>query len=248
LKVRISTAGAKVDKKPCVGADYSLKSAVCIVKDQKMIAKLRGIADTIFEDGCIVDVGGVGYLVSASAKTLATLKRGEETTLLIETIVREDSISLFGFSGPWEKEWFNTLTKVQGVGAKVCLNILSVLTPSQLAQAVSAQDKSSFLRAAGVGPKLAARLVTELKDKIVLIPSADVSLADLSDVDAPKPVAMPENTADSRSEDVISALVNLGYQRLEAYHTVSKIMAENQDLSVPELIRLSLKEFARKEF
>ncbi|MBQ2810599.1 MAG: Holliday junction branch migration protein RuvA, partial [Alphaproteobacteria bacterium] len=144
-----------------------------------MIAKLRGLVDSIFEDSCIVDVGGVGYLVFASAKTLARLNTGSETSLLIETVVREDSISLFGFYDAWEKEWFGTLTKVQGVGAKVCLSILSVLTPSQLAQAVAAQDKNSFLRASGVGPKLAARLVTELKDKIVTVPVGEVLLSDI---------------------------------------------------------------------
>lgn len=106
-----------------------------------MIAKLRGIIDTIGDDYCIVDVNGVGYLVFASAKTLGKLTRGKQYCLLTETVVREDSISLFGFYDAWEKEWFLTLTKVQGVGAKVCLSILSVLSPSQLAQAVAAQDK-----------------------------------------------------------------------------------------------------------
>ena len=211
-----------------------------------MIAKLRGIADSIYEDSCIIDVNGVGYLVAASSKTLARLTKGAEVSLLIETIVREDSISLFGFYDAWEKEWFNTLTKVQGVGAKVCLSILSVLSPSQLAQAVSAQDKSSFLRASGVGPKLAARLITELKDKIVTIPAGDVTLSDIGDEQTvPVPVAAP---ADDTAEDVISALINLGYQRLEAYKVVSKIYADNADKPVSELIRLALKEFARKDF
>ena len=131
-----------------------------------MIAKLRGLIDTIGDDYCIIDVNGVGYLVSASSKTLGKLAQGQEATLLTEMVVREDSLSLFGFADAWEKEWFSTLTKVQGVGAKVCLSILSVLTPAQLSQAISAQDKTSFCRASGVGPKLAARIVTELKDKI----------------------------------------------------------------------------------
>ena len=210
-----------------------------------MIAKLRGIIDTIYEDSCIVDVQGVGYLVFASAKTLGKLIKGAEVSLLIETVVREDSISLYGFYDAWEKEWFNTLTKVQGVGAKVCLSILSALTPAQLAQAVSAQDKASFLRASGVGPKLAARLVTELKDKIVVIPGADVSLSDVSGSDATPITPIRE---DSPVEDIISALVNLGYQRLEAYKTASKVYAANADKPVSELIRLSLKEFAKKDF
>ena len=118
-----------------------------LTQDGNMIAKLRGIIDTIGEDFCIVDVNGVGYLVFASAKTLGRLSRGQEAALRIETVVREDSISLFGFYDAWEKEWFATLTKVQGVGAKVCLSILSALSPSQLSQAIAAQDKTSFTRA-----------------------------------------------------------------------------------------------------
>lgn len=211
-----------------------------------MIAKLKGIVDSIFEDNCIVDVNGVGYLVSASSKTLCRLNKGAEVSLLIETVVREDSISLFGFYDAWEKEWFNTLTKVQGVGAKVCLSILSALSPSQLAQAVSAQDKNSFLRASGVGPKLAARLVTELKDKIVTVPVGEVSFADVSpDVEVEKQISVPENHL---MDDVISALVNLGYQRMEAYKVVVKVYEHNSSASVSELIRLSLKEFAGKDF
>lgn len=212
-----------------------------------MIAKLRGLVDSVYEDNCIVDVGGVGYLVSASSRTLGKLAKGTEVSLLIETIVREDSISLYGFYDAWEKEWFNTLTKVQGVGAKVCLSILSALSPAQLAQAVSAQDKNSFLRASGVGPKLAARLVTELKDKIVVIPGSDVSLQDISvDKTPEQPVSAP--VEDNIAEDVISALVNLGYQRLEAYRAVSKVYAENADKPLSELIRLALKEFAGRDF
>lgn len=212
-----------------------------------MIAKLRGLVDSVYEDNCIIDVGGVGYLVSASSRTLGKLAKGTEVSLLIETVVREDSISLYGFYDAWEKEWFNTLTKVQGVGAKVCLSILSALSPAQLAQAVSAQDKNSFLRASGVGPKLAARLVTELKDKIVVIPGSDVSLQDISvDKTPEQPVSAP--VEDNIAEDVISALVNLGYQRLEAYRAVSKVYAENADKPLSELIRLALKEFAGRDF
>ena len=212
-----------------------------------MIAKLKGIIDTLGEDYCIIDVNGVGYLVAASAKTLGKLNVGAEAALLTEMIVREDSISLFGFADAWEKEWFNTLTKVQGVGAKVCLSILSVLTPAQLAQAIGAQDKSSFCRASGVGPKLAARIVTELKDKIVTIPVGNNSTEVLNDTQTPMTITTPSEADYSKSEDVISALVNLGYQRLEAYRAVNKVMAENQDAAVPTLIRLALKEFVSKD-
>ena len=222
-----------------------------------MIAKLRGMVDTIGEDYFIIDVNGVGYLVYASAKTLARLHVGEATSVLTETVVREDSITLFGFASALEKEWFITLTKVQGVGAKVCLSILSALTPLQLAQAISAQDKASFTRANGVGPKLAARIVTELKDKIVTIPvvatSTTAEIEKELNMDADQEVnayedsliAMESNSADS--EDAISALVNLGYQRMEAYRAVNKVQSENPNADVSELIRLSLKEFVKKD-
>ena len=223
-----------------------------------MIAKLRGIIDTIGEDYCIIDVNGVGYLVYASSKTLSRLIRGNQFSLLIETVVREDSISLFGFYDAWEKEWFLTLTKVQGVGAKVCLSILSALTPSQLAQAVSAQDRASFTRASGVGPKLAARLVTELKDKIVTIPTELTTRNDLqampeAKVDATEETFEYEDAITGRIEnpmkldDAISALVNLGYQRLEAYQAVNKANAAHPEADVSGLIKAALKEFAPKE-
>lgn len=224
-----------------------------------MIAKLRGIVDTIGEDYCIIDVNGVGYLVYASSKTLSRLIKGNQFSLLIETVVREDSISLFGFYDAWEKEWFLTLTKVQGVGAKVCLSILSALSPSQLAQAVSAQDKASFTRASGVGPKLAARLVTELKDKIVSVPLELVNRGDMSTVadntmsstDVETTVyedALPGRVENPmKLDDAISALVNLGYQRLEAYQAVNKANVAKPDADVSELIKLALKEFVSKE-
>ncbi|MBO4285225.1 MAG: Holliday junction branch migration protein RuvA [Alphaproteobacteria bacterium] len=212
-----------------------------------MIAKLKGIVDSIYEDCLILDVGGVGYLVAASSKTLSKLAKNQPTTLLIETVVREDAISLFGFSDAMEKEWFNTLTKIQGVGARVALSILSALSPIQLAQAVSAQDKASFSLASGVGPKLAARLVTELKGKIVTPPMGDINLEDLRSESFSITEAEPQKAESAALEDIISALVHLGYQRLEAYHTASKVCAENEDKPTAELIRLALKEFAKKD-
>lgn len=218
-----------------------------------MIAKLRGKIDTIGDDFCIVDVNGVGYLVFASAKSLGKLKIGAEASLLIETVVREDSISLFGFADAWEKEWFTTLTKVQGVGAKVCLAILSVLAPMQLAQAVSAQDKNSFTRASGVGPKLAARIVTELKDKIVTIPVSEFAKEINMDMTPNEQTANYEDVLAAQAddptkiEDAISALVNLGYQRLEAYKAVNQAALNAPDADMSELIKLALKEFAKKD-
>ncbi len=222
-----------------------------------MIAKLKGIVDTIGDEYCIIDVNGVGYLVFASAKTLGRLKIGDAANILIETVVREDSISLYGFYSALEKEWFLTLTKVQGVGAKVCLSILSALAPQQLAQAIAAQDKASFTRANGVGPKLAARIVTELKDKIVTIPvAAAATTAELAkelDMDATEQTENYEDNLIARAddptamEDALSALVNLGYQRLEAYRVVNQVLIAHPDVDVSELIRLSLKEFAKKD-
>ena len=213
-----------------------------------MIAKLRGIVDGLGEDYAVIDVGGVGYLVFASNRTLSKLTRGTEVSLWIETVVREDSISLYGFFHPLEKEWFLTLTKVQGVGAKVCLSILSVLSPSQLAQAVAAQDKGSFARANGVGPKLAARIVSELKGKTVGLPQA-VDTGELAAPDeAGTPAAVSDGETPSKAvEDAISALVNLGYQRIEAYRTVNLAAAGRPEADVGLLIKLALKEFANKE-
>jgi Holliday junction DNA helicase RuvA len=220
-----------------------------------MIAKLKGIIDNIGEDCAIIDVNGVGYLVYMSSRSLSKLKQGEYSSLLIETVIKEDSITLFGFQNAWEKEWFNTLTKIQGVGGKVCLSILSVLSPAQLSQAVSAQDKSSFLRASGVGPKLAARLVTELKDKIVTIPVEYMSGAELSDTLSTeektntnqKETKIQTSDADDeiyqKTEDITSALTNLGYQRTDAYRVASEICLKNPTSDLGTLIRLSLKEF-----
>ena len=214
-----------------------------------MIAKLRGIIDSFGDDSVIVDVNGVGYLVYVSTRTLSRLVKGAEAVLFIETVVREDSISLYGFASALEKEWFLTLTKVQGVGAKVCLSILSVLTPMQLAQAISAQDKASFSRANGVGPKLAARIVTELNGKMVGLPigadTADyaAALEDKENVAAPSVAESPQ----SNVEDAISALTNLGYQRIDAYRMVNIVAGKNPDADVSTLIKLALKEFASKE-
>ena len=219
-----------------------------------MIAKLKGIIENIGEDCCIIDVNGVGYLVNMSARSLSKLKTGEYASLLIETIIKEDSITLFGFENPWEKEWFNTLTKVQGVGGKVCLAILSALSPSQLSQAISAQDKSSFVRANGVGPKLAARIVTELKDKIVTIPveyltsTPSVISSDEKKETTVTETKTPNNQPSDDSlyqkiEDLTSALTNLGYQKIESYRVASDICNQNPNENISTLIRLALKEF-----
>ena len=220
-----------------------------------MIAKLKGLVDSIGEDCLILDVNGVGYLVFASAKTLGRLEIGQAVALLIETVVREDSITLFGFAEAIEKEWFNTLTKVQGVGAKVGLSILSALSINQLRQAVAAQDKNMFSMANGVGPKLAARIVTELKDKIVTVPTALVA-KDINEAVGGGTVKDDEvktfednlvarDNDPSKLEDAISALVNLGYQRIDAYRAVNQAAIKLPDADMGELIKAALKEFVK---
>ncbi|CAA7612055.1 Holliday junction ATP-dependent DNA helicase RuvA [Magnetospirillum sp. LM-5] len=205
-----------------------------------MIAKLKGLIDAVGDDFAIVDVGGVGYLVFCSAKTLSRLAVGQAAALQIETHVREDHIHLYGFSDVGEKDWFNLLITVQGVGAKVALAILSVAGPEQLLQTIAAQDKTSLTRASGVGPKLAVRILTELKDKAgkmamgTFVPAAVAGAA-----------PMPADGG-GVMEDVISALVNLGYRRLEAFEAVGQTMREQgEGADAGTLIRLSLKRLAK---
>src|SRR5579871_3469767 len=150
-----------------------------------MIARLSGRVDSIGDTSCVIDVGGVGYLVFCSSRTLGALPEGV-TTLLTEMQVREDAITLYGFATAAEREWFRLLTTVQGVGAKVALAILSALSPDQLIAAISAQDKAALTRAPGVGPKLAVRLVTELREKAGVMPGGGV---------AALPVAIPKGHA-----------------------------------------------------
>lgn len=204
-----------------------------------MIGKLKGTVDGISEDHVIVDVHGVGYLVQASSRTLQGLHNGEAVTLLIETQVREDAIRLFGFVTEAEREWFRLLQTVQGVGSKVALAILSVLSGGEIATAIGTQDKAMIGRAPGVGPKLAQRIVTELKDKSPAMSGLDMGVASLAnavaDRAAPKPVA-----------DAISALANLGYPQAQAMTAIAaavKTLGDGAETSA--LIRQGLKELAK---
>lgn len=205
-----------------------------------MIAKLTGIIDTIGPNHLILDVNGVGYLVQASNRTLSKIGgKGDPTSVLIETVIREDAFTLFGFADAAEQEWFKLLTSVQGVGAKAGLAILSVNTPDKIALAIAAQDKAAIQAADGVGPKLATRILTELKDKAANI---DIS-------PAPQSVSYSEITNEepqsdpSIDNDAISALVNLGYQRSDAFTAVTKAKAQSND-NLQDLIRLALKELS----
>jgi Holliday junction DNA helicase RuvA len=206
-----------------------------------MIKKLKGIIDTLDTDGVVLDVGGVGYGVFCSANTLRLLPREKEAaTLFIETHVREDHIHLFGFATFEEQEAFQTLVKVSGVGAKMAMAVLSTLSPAQLATAVAAQDESAFKAVSGVGPKLASRLVTELKGKFKFT-IGGAPLGKIT-VDTANAVAIANNNIN----DAISALVNLGYGRSDAYNTITKIAAENDNAEVGLLIKEGLKELGKK--
>jgi Holliday junction DNA helicase RuvA len=201
-----------------------------------LIAKLKGVVDTVDTDSAIIDVGGVGYLVSASARTLRELAAGDEVTVLVETIVREDAIALYGFLETAERDWFRILTTVQGVGARVALSILSTLSPDEIARAIAAQDRATLSRPAGVGPKLAARLATELKDKATAFGVAPTGKGP----DAP---AMP---AGSINEDAVSALVNLDYKRVEAFGAVARATQRlGAEARLDAVIRAALQELAR---
>jgi Holliday junction DNA helicase RuvA len=197
-----------------------------------MIGRLRGRAEFAGDGAVIVDVGGVGYHVFASANTLRNIAPGAEVNLLIETHVREDHIHLYGFTGEEERVWFKQLLTVSGVGTKVAMAVLSALQPGRLAAAIAAQDKAAFKGAPGVGPKLAERIITELKSKV----------STLAAVPAGAGKAVPGEGADVG--DAISALVNLGYNRSEAYGAVQKVARESKQASVSDLIRLGLKELA----
>jgi holliday junction DNA helicase RuvA len=200
-----------------------------------MIGKLRGVIDGVEEEALILDVNGVGYLVSASARTLRALPAaGQAAELLVETHVREDAIRLYGFLTATERDWFRLLQSVQGVGAKVALGILGALSAEALSAAITRQDKAMMARAPGVGPKLAARLVLELKDKApAFAAGAEAGLE-----------RAPRFTR--AAEDAILALVGLGYAQPQAAAAVARISAElGQDVQTAALVRAGLKELAR---
>jgi Holliday junction DNA helicase RuvA len=205
-----------------------------------MIGKLKGVIDSYGEDNVILDVGGVGYLVHCSARTLQMLpQQGEAATLAIETYVREDQIKLFGFTSDLEREWFKLLQTVQGVGAKVALAVLGTMKVPELAEAIAMRDKAAVARTPGVGPKVAERIVVELKDKVPKFTSLDPAIVLLSG-------ALDENRAPRPVADAVSALVNLGYgqpQAAAAIAAAARNAGEGADTAA--LIRQGLKELAR---
>ncbi len=197
-----------------------------------MIAKLRGLLDGFGADFAVIDVGGVGYLAQASTRTLALLGAiGDEVVLHTEMLVSQDSIRLVGFASAGERDWFRLLISVQGVGAKVALAILSALSADEVHRAVASGDSAMISRAQGVGPKLAQRIVNELRDK-----AGGVALG-------PGAAAAP---AGSHAQDAVSALANLGFKPAEAATAVAKAEADlGPEASLDQLVRAALKKAAR---
>ena len=198
-----------------------------------MIARLTGVVAALEAEGAVIDVRGVGYLVSASTRTLSTLSQGAEMTLHVETVVREDAFQLFGFATEEERGWFRLLQSVQGVGARVALAILSTLSAGELQNAIANGDKAMVARTSGVGPKLAQRIVTELADKAgpALGPSGSASGA-----------ALPGGVA----ADAASALANLGFKPAQAGKVVSAALEElGAGAQVEDVVRVALKKAAR---
>jgi len=204
-----------------------------------MIAKLTGRLDSAGDSHAVVDVGGVGYLLRCSARTLAALPQaGGAVSVATEMIVREDAIELFGFVEAAERDWFRLLTTVQGVGARIALALLSALPLDDLARAIATGDRGMLTRADGVGPKLAARLANELKDKV-----GGMGIGGIAVDGAAALAAAPSG---GPASDAVSALVNLGYRRTEAENAIGKAVAKvGESASVEGMIAAALRELAR---
>ncbi|MFC3164101.1 Holliday junction branch migration protein RuvA [Ciceribacter thiooxidans] len=205
-----------------------------------MIGKLKGTIEEIGSDYALIDVHGVCYIAHCSSRTLSKLgSAGEAAVLFVETYVREDQLKLFGFLTALEREWFNLLQSVQGVGTKVALAVLSTLTPSELANAIALQDKTSVSRAPGVGPKVAVRIVTELKNKAPAFAGEAAGTIGLKQ-------ELGEGVAPAPVSDAVSALTNLGYSREQAANAVAAALKTAGDgADSAKLIRLGLKELSR---
>lgn len=198
-----------------------------------MLGKLKGQIDSCFEDHVIIDVAGVGYLVYCSLRSLHKLEPGEFCQLFIETHVRQDHINLYGFLSIEEKNCFNILQSVAGIGPRLALGILSVLQPEEIANAVAAKDKEMFRAISGVGPKMAERILVELKGKLIVTESFETKLT---------------TTLQSKEivDDAVSALANLGISRVDAQNSVVTILNNKPGISINELIRIALKDRAQR--
>lgn len=205
-----------------------------------MIGKLKGTIDEIGDDHVILDVHGVGYVAFCPARTLSRLgSPGEAAVLFIETYVREDQLRLFGFLTALEREWFRLLQSVQGVGSKVALGVLSTLTPGELANAIALQDKTAVSRAPGVGPKVAVRILTELRNKAPAFAGEATGAIGLKQ-------EIGEGAASAPVTDAVSALTNLGYSRDQAANAIAAALKNGgEGADSARLIRLGLKELSR---
>ncbi len=204
-----------------------------------MIGKLKGVVDSVGDDWVIIDVHGVGYQVHCSTRTMDALPSlGEATSLAIETHVRETEIKLFGFTADLEREWFRLLQNVQGVGAKVALAILGTLSPGEIASAIALQDKATVSRAPGVGPKVAQRIVAELKDKAPALSGDASGTFGLQQ-------ELGAGAASNDVQDAVSALTNLGYSSQQASAAIATVLeSAGEDAPSATLIRLGLRELS----
>ncbi len=208
-----------------------------------MIGKLRGVIDSVNDGHAIIDVGGVGYLVFAASNILQKLSQMDgEVSLIIETHIREDHFHLYGFLTEFERDWFNLLTTVQGVGAKMALAIQTVFSGDELTTIIAAQDKTSLTRANGVGKKLSERIITELKSKVGKL-VGNISVSSPSDKKGgSKTEPSPSNQL---KDEAVSALVNLGYARIDAFSAVMRAVDQSPEAELNDVIRLSLQELTK---
>lgn len=207
-----------------------------------MIGKLRGLIDSLSETKCIIDVNGVGYVVFISKKTyhfLKQLPKEQTTSLIIETSVKEDAIDLYGFSSEIEKTWFLEVTKVQGVGAKMGQKILGFFSIEELAKALVSADVKAISQISGIGPKLANRITTELKDspkKLGVEGNFEISEIETTSI-----------SDDKTSVDALSALENLGYKKHDCLRAIKHLTDKNPEITLENLITLSLRELSKNK-
>lgn len=206
-----------------------------------MIGKLRGTYDSSMHDHIILDCNGVGYVVYVSSQTLNKLpQKGSSISLLIDTHVREEYIHLYGFLSVEEQIWFRNLFTVQGVGGRLALAILSSIPLLQLIQAIASEDKKLLCKADGVGPKLALRIATELSAKAIAYLGLAGVTAKASGAEDIFPIQNTQTTSDA-----VSALINLGYSKQEAFTTINRIAHKEEELNLDQLIKLALRELSQ---
>lgn len=193
-----------------------------------MIGKLTGIVDTLEENSLILDVSGVGYIINCTTNLMSSLQNGQKLSLLTHMVVKEDQLTLYGFASNDEKYWFEMLQTVQGVGPKMALAVLNIMRPQDVINSIISEDEASFKCVSGIGGKVAARIVNELKSKKDLRLIAGVSASKSTKTDS------------TIKEDALSALTNLGFSRKDAFQIIQNLHADNENLSLEDTIRLSL--------